>query len=233
MPRRDAFSPLRQPAPVPADHAVPEPAPTSALPARQPLDLIPVASRKAKRNREWDRIHRAEKATYRGVPTRMQEAVNALANQLGVPRDELARALLEFGLAHYQTGGARLVAQPKAQRMTLYPQKADERSQSGRTEVSSAAQWLDDAFPDRGRHGKKRPAAGAVKKDRWKVRVTYRLPVDLQAQIKTAASEHDVAIGEVVLYFLDYGLRAYQTGELILSPSPKATGKTLYEETEL
>jgi hypothetical protein len=165
----------------------------------------------------------------------MQEAVNALANQLGVPRDELVRALLEFGLMHYRVGVVTLTAQPKSQRMTLYPQKAGDHAQRSREEASSAAKWLDEAFPSRSGQGKnpgdkKRPAAGMAKEDRWKVRVTYRLPVELQTQIKTVASEHDVPVGEVVLYFLDYGLRAYQAGGLILSPSPKPAGKTLYEE---
>ena len=76
--------------------------------------------------------------------------------------------------------------------------------------------------------GKKKPGRAQNKKDRWESRATYRLPLALKEQVKAIAEDHDVPVGELVLFFLDHGLRDYQSGELRLSPSPRASGKTLF-----
>lgn len=236
MPRRDAFSSLRQtdPSPVVPSEPVkkPEAEPPLIMAAKQPLDLIPVAVRRTKRNRDWDRSHQSEKATYRGIPRRLQETVSELAASLNVPRDELVRAFLEYSLSDLASNRLVLVAHPKAQRMTLFPTREAPNSSSGKREPSSAASWLDQAFPSSGRAQpsarKKKPRKDQGKKDRWESRATYRLPVRLREQIKAAANEHDVPVGELVLFFLDHGLRAYQTGDLRLSPAPRASGKTLF-----
>jgi hypothetical protein len=121
MARRDVFSTLRQ---IPQ---ATEETPAALLSegqseARQPLDLIPTAQRRKKRSREWERARRAETVTYRGVPPAYHEWMGKLADGLDVPRDEVARALLEYSLGLYQSGRLVLHARPKAQRMTLYPQ---------------------------------------------------------------------------------------------------------------
>jgi hypothetical protein len=236
MPRRDAFSSLRQPESSPDGPPVPEKKVGAEAPlittAKQPLDLIPVAARRTKRNRDWDRNHRDEKATYRGIPKRLQETVSDLAANLNVPRDELVRAFLEYSLSDLQSNRLVIAAYPKAQRMTLFPTGEASNVYSSKKEPSSAAAWLDQAFPSSGRGqssaGKKKHGKAQNKKDRWESRATYRLPLALKEQVKAIAEDHDIPVGELVLYFLDHGLRDYQNGELRLSPSPRSSGKTLF-----
>jgi hypothetical protein len=236
MPRRDAFSSLRQTDPSAVVPSEPVKKPEVETPlitaAKQPLDLISIAVRRTKRNRDWDRSHQSEKATYRGIPKRLQETVSELAASLNVPRDELVRAFLEYSLSDLDSDRLILVAHPKAQRMTLFPTSEASNSSSGKREPYLAASWLDQAFPSSGHGqpsaGKKKPRKDQGKKDRWESRATYRLPVSLREQVKATANEQDVPVGELVLFFLDHGLRAYQTGELRLSPAPRASGKTLF-----
>ncbi len=236
MSRRDAFSHLRQPDPLlrgptqPAQEPDMERPPT--IQAKQPLDFIPVASRKTKRNRTWDRAHQPEKVTYRGIPKRLLDNVGDLAASLNVPRDELVRALLEYSLADLQNNRLSLVAHPKAQRMTLFPPGEVYGNRSGKAEHPSAISWLDQAFPAT-RHGqspsgKRKHGKSLPKKERWEARATFRLPVGLKEQVKALADENDVPVGELALFFLDHGLRAYQSGELRLTPSPRASGRTLF-----
>lgn len=236
MPRRDAFSHLRQAEPSHATSTGPinqsEPGRSQSVPAKQPLDLIPVAPQKAKRNREWDRAHRPEKVTYRGIPKRLQETITEIASSLNVPRDELVRAFLEYSLHDLQANRLALVAHPKSQRMTLFPSAGSANRPAGKREPSSAADWLGEAFPATGRGrsptlGRKR-GKDQGKKERWESRTTYRLPVTLKEQVKAVVDEHDVPVGELVLFFLDHGLRAYQRGDLRLNPQPRTSGKTLF-----
>jgi hypothetical protein len=237
MPRRDAFSHLRQvdsdPINQPGPAQKPEPNFSPSIPAKQPLDLIPVAPRRTKRNREWDRAHQPEKVTYRGIPKRLQEMVNDLAEGLNVPRDELIRALLEFSLADLQANRLMLIAHPKARRMTLFPAGEAANWQTRKRDQFTAATWFDQAFPSTTSRAKisslkKQRGKDQRKKERWETRTTYRLPVALKEQVKSLADEHDVPVGELVLFFLDHALGAYQAGELRLNPTPHTSGKTLF-----
>jgi hypothetical protein len=236
MPRRDAFSSLRQTDPSPDNPSLPakkaEAEAQLITTAKQPLDLIPGAARHTKRNRDWDRNHQPEKATYRGIPKRLQETIGELAASLNVPRDELVRAFLEYSLSDLQSNRLVVVAYPKAQRMTLFPTSEASNAYPVRREQTSAASWLDQAFPSTGRGqqsaGKKKSEKDQGKKDRWESRATYRIPVALKEKVKAISIVHDVPVGELVLFFLDHGLRAYQTGKLPLNPTPRASGKTLF-----
>jgi hypothetical protein len=228
MPRRDAFSSLRQ-----NDPSGPEGSPQKGGPGfpdfpapQQPLDLIPIAPTKKKRNRDWDRAHQVEKITYRGIPQPLQNVINDLADSLVVPRDEVVRVLLEFSLAKYQNNELAVCPHPKAQKMTLFPEKG--RSSMGLATTATAAAWLNQAFPNSGSRGAKKHSKEERQKPRWQSRATYRLPVSLKDKVKAIADEVDVPVGEVVLLFLDYGLRAYQSGELCLTPSPRSSGQTLF-----
>jgi len=71
MVRRDAFSGLREPTSLSneaGEQHPAEPTLTERHDTRQPLDLIPTAQPRKKRSRNWERTHRAETVTYRGVP---------------------------------------------------------------------------------------------------------------------------------------------------------------------
>jgi hypothetical protein len=231
MSRRDAFSSLRQPGfPNPegnlSNGGLCPDAP------KQPLDLIPVAPTRKKRNRDWDRAHQSEKITYRGIPQSNQDAVNELAESLGVPRDELVRAIFEFALLKVQIGALTIQPHPKAQRMTLFPEKGHPSKDGPGT--NSYREWLSQAFPKPSTKQISRSTKHHTReqkpKERWEVRATYRLPEVLKAQVKALADEHYVPVGEIALLFLDYGLGAYHSGELALTPSPQTTGQTLFPE---
>ena len=235
MARRDAFSGLREASSSNTDEdgrSVDMPAFSEKQDIKQPLDLIPTAQRRKKRNRDWEQTHRAETVTYRGVPRKCHEWIEEIAEGLAVPRDEVVRAFLEFGVKQYRGGQLALIAYPKAQRMTLFPE--GER----KTLVSSAQNkeinaWLNDAFPvamknERGakrKKGKKDSACGA----RWEIRVTYRIPVLLKEEIRSIANEHTLPVGEVIWFFVEQALQAFRDGSLPLQPAPKMIGKTLFQ----
>lgn len=59
--------------------------------------------------------------------------------------------------------------------------------------------------------------------------VTYRgIPPDVQGQIQRIANELGVPVGEVARRFLEFGIEAYQAGDLPLQPVFAAYRRTLY-----
>ncbi len=67
---------------------------------------------------------------------------------------------------------------------------------------------------------------GKPKRDRswdkshgWQV-ASYRLPPELQQQIKAIAAELSVSPADVAKVFLEYALQAYQEKRLTLTPRP-------------
>ena len=230
MARRDVFSTLRQ---IPQ---ATEETPAALLSegqseARQPLDLIPTAQRRKKRNREWERARRAETVTYRGVPPATHEWMRKLASGLDVPRDEVVRALLEYSLGLYQSGKLVLHARPKAQRMTLFPQHKNSPHTFPLPDKKQA-EWLQQAFPVSGTKatGPKKGKRENTEPSRWQQRVTYRIPVELKEGLRAVAEEHTLPVGEVVWYFIEKALKAYQAGDFQLQPEPRIMGKTLFSE---
>ena len=222
MPRRDAFFKLRGAGTEPSSGEI------SSLQSSQdtvfqpssiqPLDFIPLAEPRKKRERKWEREHQVEIATYRGIPPEMHQALIRLSDNLSVPVDEIARALIEFSLQQIQTGLLPIHPQPKAQRMTLFP--------IGEKAPSALSQsWLREAFPTR-KHNNKNKKGGSPKS--WEERVTYRLPLTLKQEIKRIADSHTVAIGEMVNFFFLHALKAFEAGELKLEAHPKVTGNTLF-----
>ena len=73
MPRRDAFTDLRDPLPLTDGEENKPQDPTILM--RQPLDLIPTADLKKKRSRQWEQVHRLETVTYRGIPRQVVELI--------------------------------------------------------------------------------------------------------------------------------------------------------------
>lgn len=221
MPRRDAFSMLRGTSSPSSENETP-PTTTAATPieptAIKPLDFIPAAEPRKKRDRKWEKAHQGQVATYRGVPPEIHQTVLHLAESLGVPIDEVARAFLEYSLANHKSGKVPIQPHPKAQRMTLYPDgdAALEPKSKG---------WLKDAFsaPRPGKKGKK----SSLPK-RWESRVSYRLPVALKQEVKELADAHTVGVGELVFFLFQHALAAYESGHLRLEAHPKVSGNTLF-----
>ena len=223
MTRRDAFSMLRgtQPSTTPNEgisqmedsKVVSTPTPI------KPLDYIPMAEPRKKSKQKWKKSHHGELTTYRGVPLETHQTLMNLAGSLGVPVDEVVRALLEFGVIHYRSGELVLIPHPKSQRMTLFPDGCLVPSKSQEN-------WLHEAFPlpkSVNRRKKK-----STESKLWEARVTYRLPFSLKLEIKQIANTHTVGVGELVLFFFKFGLEAFEAGQLKLEPHLKVVGNTLF-----
>ena len=68
---------------------------------------------KPKRDRSWDRAHGYQVTSYR-LPTELQEAIKAVAAELGVSPADVAKVFLEYGLAAYKDGRLTLTPKPKS-----------------------------------------------------------------------------------------------------------------------
>jgi hypothetical protein len=223
MTRRDAFSMLRgtQPSTTPIENMsqLEDSKVITATTPITPLDFIPMAEPRKKIKQKWKMSHHGEITTYRGIPLETHQTLINLANSLGVPVDEVVRALLEFGIAHYRSGELVLIPHPKSQRMTLFP--------DGLLAPSKPQQnWLHEAFPlpkSVNRRKKK-----STESKLWEARVTYRLPPSLKLEIKQIANTHTVGVGELVLFFFKFGLEAFESGQLKLEPHLKVVGNTLF-----
>lgn len=116
---RDPFAALSEPEP-----AVPEP----DVPAEPVLAIPSVLVRKpsqAKRNRRWEQEHPV--TAVRGLPPVLVEELRRVAAQLGVSKDEVIRAFLEYGLQAYRNGSMNLNPELKVGKLTLFPAVTPER----------------------------------------------------------------------------------------------------------
>ena len=231
MARRDAFTGLRDPNPM-IEVEEDQHQPTTML-QRQPLDLIPTADLRKKRSRKWEQEHRLETATYRGIPRQVVDLIIKDAQSLSVPRDEVFRAYLEYGARLYRNGEIKLLAYPKAQRMTLYSE-GDKGSTILPAQKPTNHKWLADAFsvPEKKASGteKKKSKKDQEAIPQWEIRATFRIPILLKEEVRSIAREHTLPVGEVVCFFVIEGSQAFHNGSLILQPSPKTIGKTLFLE---
>mgnify|MGYP001184838069 CR=1 FL=1 len=165
------------------------------------------AAEERTRNRQWEREHQSQKATYRGVDPKLALKVKNIAGGLSVPEGEAARALIEYALRAYERGDLDLYPRlaPNRMRMTLYP-------------ASDSARFS--------RHAKKPKHAKAG----WRVITTWRgFPPELKGELSALASDAglNVPVGELITALLRYGLHAYENGLLKLETVPTATSFTL------
>lgn len=224
MSRRDAFSNIR--AVPPKDDASVDQNREVDSPS-SPIDLIPVASRRRKPARKWEQAHRAETVTYRGVPADCQLWIEEISNSIQVPRDEVVRACLEFGLASMESAEVRLVAFPRAQRMTLFPDGVRKGAMDKGSKCDEK-NWLKDVFPTP--TGKQKTTRRQSRKPAlWQQRVTYRIPAGLKEKIRLLAVENYLPVGEVVWFFIDLARKAFLAGKLQFNPVPRNVGRTLFQ----
>jgi hypothetical protein len=219
--RRNAFASLQEPSldqtrSTLAEDPSATPETQSPKPGR-PLDFIPTAVPRKRRDRTWEKTHQDQVATYRGIPPEVREGLICLAGMLNVSLDEVARAFLEYGIAKYQNGAIHLNPYPKAQRMTLFA-----TPENGKRSLDQG--WLKAEFSRVKKTRKKKTEEPKP----WEHRVSFRIPRDIKERVKSIADDHSVPIGEVVHYFLNAGLEAFQAGSLILDPQPKNIGNTLF-----
>ena len=231
MARRDAFTGLRDPSPI--TEVEEDRKQGSKIAQQQPLDLIPTADFRKKRSRKWEQVHRLETVTYRGIPRQVVDLIIKDSQSLSVPRDEVVRAFLEYGARLYRNGEIKLLAYPKAQRMTLYAE-GNEGNTIFPAQTSANHKWLAEAFPvpekKAGGTKKKKSRKDQEAIPQWEIRVTFRIPALLKEEVRSIAREHTLPVGEVVCFFVIEGSQAFHNGSLTLQPSPKTIGKTLFLE---
>ncbi len=191
-------------------------------PAREFADKIPLTDtaghwnrhgrRPAKRNRKWEKEHRPYR--YVNVPTELREQVLALAEHLGVTADEVARAIVEYGVECVDEEKLHLRAQPNphGRKITLFPK---ERAK-GWQEMNETPREIPARKKKRSRQEKRIYPA-----------VSYRLPEKVHDDICGLAMDLVVPLGDVVTFLLQYGLDAYRNGKLSLKPQPLTVKMTL------
>lgn len=173
------------------------------------LEKLRLADPKVNR-RPWDERHRFTQVSYRGFPNGLLEQLRQLASKMNVSLDDIARALLEYGIGAVWSGGLQLKPVEKGLRMTLFPQEERPRRKTSSGKASKAA---------------RRSAP------RWQKVVTFRgIPPSLQGSIRELAKEQSVPVGELAATLIQHGLSAYQQGKLILQPLPKTERHSLFEE---
>ena len=161
------------------------------------------------RKREWEKHHKPKH--YRGVPAEVRNQVKEVAEELGVPVDEVARAFIEYSLMCIQRGSLALSGMPSQRRvrMTLYP--------------FTGAGWAENGWtPQPPRRTKKQSGQQPAL---WREAAYYRLPDELHEQVKRVAGDV-YPVGELVAVLLKHGLENYNAGVLVLIPQPK-TGASL------
>lgn len=231
MSRRNAFNKLKNES-VPAQN-MDQLNGSEIVQGNAPLDFIPTAQPRKKRNRNWEERHKNEVATYRGISKEIVDMVQRIADILSVPRDEILRAFLEYGVKQYENGNMKIFAFPKAQRMTLYPtsgQQADKQMQ----DLNRTNNWLAESYPvvKSGKKitNKKQKQEANTEPPQWQARVTFRLPPTVKDEVRNIALEHSVPVGEIVCHFVMEASKAYRDGKLVLHPVPKITSKTLFQD---
>lgn len=163
-----------------------------------------------KRNRQWEKQQQSRKVVYRGIDPKLALKVKAIADDLLVPSGEVACVVLDYALRSYERGDFDLHPRPNPERMrmTLFPQSGSSHSINRPQRTAK----------------QKRPEA------LWKVITTWRgFPPELKQELAALASEDGlhVPIGELITALLRFGLKAYETGLLVLEPKPKSTTFTL------
>ncbi len=152
--------------------------------------------------------HRLGQVSYRGFPDGLMETVRVTAKELQVSVDDVVRATLEYALGTYWSGRLILDPSPAKIKMTLFPKNSKARAT---------------AIQKKGQKRKK------TKAPCWTTVVTFRgIPQPVQGTVKQIAEEHDVPIGEVAAYLIEYGINAFRSGVLVLRPVPKPGANTLF-----
>jgi len=83
------------------EDGAPEPAAMTPETGSKPRSLKHRPSN-AKRNRDWERQN--PPTCYRGIPAKLHAEIVEIANDLAVPPGDVARKLMEYGLAAYRAG---------------------------------------------------------------------------------------------------------------------------------
>ena len=142
-------------------------------------------------------------ATFRGIPKKMHETIKKTANELGVTPGELARYLLEVGLARVENGEDPVEPKFVPGGYTLYPNE-----------------------------GPKQPRRNARKKSKvlQQPRSYYGVPREVVKAVLEKSRAIGVTQGELARYLFEKGLERYRKGDLVIEPEPVQQIATLYPD---
>ena len=172
-------------------------------PIEDPADLVEM---RPKRRSSADRDYSKEKphVTFRLIPKTLHEKVKKAARAEGVLLGELARFFFDYGIQQVDEGG--LAPNPVAVRtgLSLFP---DERSAPGIQQSSRKNKWA--LNTPRTYHG---------------------VPPAIKDRMDEIADYYRVPVGELARFFLESGLAAYESGDLVLEKTVVHTRKSLYPE---
>jgi hypothetical protein len=183
-----------------------------------PIDLM--GAEPKKRNRGWEKSHKAR--PYRGVSADVHEQVVALASHLLVTTDEVAQMFVQYSLSCLANEILTISPRPKAQRMTLFPLPNGWGEQAGWSETDGWKPTDPQLLPSKRKTVQKSNTL-------WKYAPGYRLPDEIHDAVKRLADQHTVPLGEIMTLFLKHGLESYKTGRLRLNPQPRTVKMTLLE----
>lgn len=142
-------------------------------------------------------------ATFRGIPLKLHESLKSIAGGLGISPGELARYLLEDGLARMDDGKEEVAPSFVPGGYTLYP---DEKQ-------AAAA----------------RPRRKRSKKSQ-QPRSYYGVPREVVEAVLAKSQSLGVTQGELARFLFERGVARFKSGELVLEPVPVQQIATLYPE---
>ena len=191
------------------------------------LQGIPTTEKKA-RNRAWEKEHKV--CGYWGIPVALRDACSAIAAQVGVKVDDIVRAFFEYGLDEFNAGRIQFTPVPNPHgrgKMTLYPDASGWGQKGG---------WRREAWDPKPRqvtHSSKakkmRKKSSLDKQEKETCTLVIRdLPGELHQAIQSVADRAAVPTGQIAITFLNAGLTAFRSGELVLEPVAATKEKTLY-----
>ena len=68
------------------------------------------------------------------------------------------------------------------------------------------------------------------RRDRGRVKATWDIPASLRDRVTEIATEEHIPVYELVRYFLQRGIEAYEAGDVSFDKHPATTRYTLYPE---
>lgn len=195
-------------------------------PPKPMLEQLRLAEIK-KRNRGWEAKAENRPVVFRRIPPGLRAAVLAVAGELGVRADDVARAFLEYGLLCYERGQLKIQPILSAGRLTLFPAFKDRYHQS-------AAGWraVDGKIQPRTAPKKIASRNANATPALWKCQASYRgIPMPVQDALRQIYESAHVPLGEVAALLLGYSLEAYLQGRLVMQAVPRQAAKlSLLEE---
>ncbi len=141
-------------------------------------------------------------ATFRGIPSKLHDSVKSIAADLGISPGELARYLLENGLARLGAGEEEVAPSFVPGGYTLYPDEKQKTTSTRRKRSKKSQQ----------------------------PRSYYGVPREVVQAVLEKSKAIGVTQGELARYLFERGVARFKAGDLVLEPVPVQQIATLYPE---